>query len=55
MITSTDGLVTIVGGKLTTYRRMAEDALDAALARTAVGAGPCRTARLPLVGRGERG
>jgi glycerol-3-phosphate dehydrogenase len=50
VITSTDGLVTIVGGKLTTYRRMAEDALDAALTRADVVAGPCRTARLPLVG-----
>ena len=27
--------MTVVGGKLTTYRRMAEDAVDAALARTA--------------------
>ena len=50
VITSPDGLVTIVGGKLTTYRRMAEDALDAALSRAEVSAGPCRTTRLPLVG-----
>ncbi|WP_116043361.1 glycerol-3-phosphate dehydrogenase/oxidase [Amycolatopsis palatopharyngis] len=50
VITAPDGLVTIVGGKLTTYRRMAQDALDAALAARAAEAAPCRTARLPLVG-----
>jgi glycerol-3-phosphate dehydrogenase len=31
VIVSDDGLVTITGGKLTTYRRMARDAVDAAL------------------------
>ena len=31
VITSPDGIVTIVGGKLTTYRRMAQDVLDTAL------------------------
>ncbi len=48
-----DGPVTIVGGKLTTYRRMAEDAVDAALRQPGLAArpaGPCRTMRLPLVG-----
>lgn len=48
--TSPDGVVTVVGGKLTTYRRMAEDAVDAAVAGAGLAAGPCRTARLPLVG-----
>jgi glycerol-3-phosphate dehydrogenase len=44
------GVVTVVGGKLTTYRRMAEDAVDRVTDR------PCRTARLPLVGaRGDAG
>ncbi|MEV0592305.1 glycerol-3-phosphate dehydrogenase/oxidase [Nonomuraea cavernae] len=43
-------LVTVVGGKLTTYRRMARDAVDRALSVTDIPAGPCRTARLPLVG-----
>ena len=54
VLTAPDRLVTVVGGKLTTYRRMAEDALDAALAasgRTA--AGPCRTRSLALVGAAE--
>ncbi|NJC72091.1 glycerol-3-phosphate dehydrogenase/oxidase [Planosporangium thailandense] len=50
--TSADGLVTVVGGKLTTYRRMARDAVDAAVAVGRLRAGPCRTARLPLVGAG---
>ena len=45
-----DGLVTVVGGKLTTYRRMAEDALDAALRSAGLPARPCVTDRLPLVG-----
>jgi glycerol-3-phosphate dehydrogenase len=45
--------VTIVGGKLTTYRRMAQDAVDAIGARANVEAGPCVTQRLPLVGVGE--
>ncbi|RJO69842.1 glycerol-3-phosphate dehydrogenase/oxidase [Nocardia panacis] len=47
---SPSGIITIVGGKLTTYRRMAEDAIDAAVARVGIAAGPCRTRRLPLVG-----
>ncbi|MFE0458405.1 glycerol-3-phosphate dehydrogenase/oxidase [Kitasatospora sp. NPDC058965] len=50
VLTDPSGVVTVVGGKLTTYRRMAEDALDAALARTPLPAAPCRTRRLPLVG-----
>ncbi|MGH3344645.1 MAG: glycerol-3-phosphate dehydrogenase/oxidase, partial [Carbonactinosporaceae bacterium] len=45
-----DGVVTVVGGKLTTYRRMAEHALDAALAGAGLRAGPCVTHRLSLVG-----
>jgi glycerol-3-phosphate dehydrogenase len=52
VITAPDGLVTVVGGKLTTYRRMAQDALDAALTASGASAGPCVTARLPLVGAG---
>ncbi|WP_433522490.1 glycerol-3-phosphate dehydrogenase/oxidase [Nocardia pseudovaccinii] len=47
---SPTGVVTIVGGKLTTYRRMAEDAVDAAIAHGNLTPGPCRTKRLPLVG-----
>lgn len=43
------GLTTVVGGKYTTYRRMAEDAVDAAIAPLGI-ATPSRTATLPLVG-----
>lgn len=55
VLTSPEGVITVVGGKLTTYRRMAEDAVDAAVARPALtSAGPCRTKRLPLVGAASR-
>ena len=37
-------IISVVGGKLTTYRRMAEDAVDVVTER------PCRTRDLPLVG-----
>jgi glycerol-3-phosphate dehydrogenase len=48
------GVVTVVGGKLTTYRRMAEDAVDAAVATSGLRAGPCRTRTTPLVGAAPR-
>jgi glycerol-3-phosphate dehydrogenase len=38
------GALAVVGGKLTTYRRMAQDVVDRLTGR------PCRTHRLPLVG-----
>ncbi len=44
------GVVTVVGGKLTTYRRMAQDAVDRAVALRGLSAGRCRTHRLALVG-----
>lgn len=50
VLRSETGVVTIVGGKLTTYRRMAQDAVDA----LSEPAGPCRTASLPLVGAASR-
>ncbi len=50
VLTSPTGVLTVVGGKLTTYRRMAEDAVDAvALTRA-----PCRTRALPLLGAASR-
>ncbi|WP_261559211.1 glycerol-3-phosphate dehydrogenase/oxidase [Frankia tisae] len=52
--TDRGGLVTVVGGKLTTYRRMAADAVDAAVAAGELPAGPCRTRRLGLVGAAPR-
>lgn len=52
VLVSETGVVTVVGGKLTTYRRMAEDAVDKALGLRAITAGPCRTRKLPLLGAG---
>ncbi len=52
--TDRGGLVTVVGGKLTTYRRMAADAVDAAVVAGELSAGPCRTRRLGLVGAAPR-
>lgn len=49
------GMVTVVGGKLTTYRRMAQDAVDVVAARPGVAAGPCVTATLPAIGAGPAG
>jgi glycerol-3-phosphate dehydrogenase len=54
VLTSSTGVITVVGGKLTTYRRMAEDAVDAAVAAAALEAGPCRTRELPLLGAAPR-
>jgi glycerol-3-phosphate dehydrogenase len=54
VIIAPDGLVTVVGGKLTTYRRMAQDAVDTALDRAKLAAPGCRTTRLPLVGATSR-
>ena len=54
VITGPDGVITVVGGKLTTYRRMAEDAVDAALRAVAMPADRCATERLPLVGAAPR-
>jgi glycerol-3-phosphate dehydrogenase len=54
VLTSPTGVVSVVGGKLTTYRRMAEDAVDVAVARRGLPAGPCRTRLLPLVGAAPR-
>ncbi len=44
------GLVTIAGGKLTTYRVMAQDAVDFALGEAEAKARPSQTKRTPLMG-----
>jgi glycerol-3-phosphate dehydrogenase len=48
--TPSPGLVVVSGGKYTTYRVMASDAVDAALADTGLAAGPAVTERVPLPG-----
>jgi len=50
LVDETTGAVTVVGGKLTTYRRMAQDAVDVIAARPGVAAGPCVTTRTPAIG-----
>ncbi|TSE00006.1 glycerol-3-phosphate dehydrogenase/oxidase [Skermania sp. ID1734] len=50
---SDNGLITVVGGKLTTYRQMAEEAVDAAVAHGSLIAQPCRSRDLPLAGAGS--
>ncbi|MGY1741223.1 MULTISPECIES: glycerol-3-phosphate dehydrogenase/oxidase [unclassified Blastococcus] len=47
-------VLTVVGGKLTTYRAMAEETVDAVVARLGRGAVRSVTARLPLVGAAPR-
>jgi glycerol-3-phosphate dehydrogenase len=47
---SRSGIVTIAGGKWTTYRKMAQDAVDAAARSAGLRALPVRTASLPLHG-----
>jgi glycerol-3-phosphate dehydrogenase len=46
-----DGVLVLVGGKLTTYRRMAQDAVDAVAERLDV-TRPCITTTVALVGAG---
>ena len=48
--TSKRGLVTITGGKWTTYRKMAEDCVDRLVSQSGLQAGPSRTKTLPIHG-----
>ncbi len=48
--TSASGVVTVTGGKLTTYRRMAVDAVDVAVGLLPGKVGPSRTRHLRLAG-----
>ena len=54
IVVSASGLVTINGGKWTTYRKMAEEAVDTAERAGGLGHRPSRTADLPLE-RSEEG
>ncbi len=47
------GLTVVTGGKFTTYRIMAREAIDAATRASAEGAPPSRTAELPLLGSSD--
>jgi glycerol-3-phosphate dehydrogenase len=50
VIESPSGAISVVGGKLTEYRHMAEDVLDRCVRSRRLTAGACRTRNLPLVG-----
>jgi glycerol-3-phosphate dehydrogenase len=50
VVESPSGLISVVGGKLTEYRYMAEDVLDRAVTLRGLTASGCRTRNLPLVG-----
>jgi glycerol-3-phosphate dehydrogenase len=50
---SRGGLLTITGGKWTTYRRMAEDAINQAIRHGLLPSRPCRTEQLRLHGAPE--
>ncbi|MCV7168345.1 glycerol-3-phosphate dehydrogenase/oxidase [Mycobacterium manitobense] len=50
VVESGDGVLSVVGGKLTEYRYMAQDVLDRAVVLRRLAAIPCRTRNLPLVG-----
>ena len=47
---SDSGLLTITGGKWTTYRHMAQDAVDRAIQLASLSPSPCLTADLPIPG-----
>jgi glycerol-3-phosphate dehydrogenase len=56
VLVSRSGLVTVTGGKWTTYRAMAEDVLDKCVQSQLLrGIAASTTAELPLVGAGKRG
>jgi glycerol-3-phosphate dehydrogenase len=50
IVVSESGLVTVTGGKWTTYRRMAEDTVNTAIARGKLAGRSCVTENLPIHG-----
>ncbi|MDQ1540032.1 MAG: glycerol-3-phosphate dehydrogenase [Actinomycetota bacterium] len=50
VVESPAGLISVIGGKLTEYRYMAQDVLDRAVTLRGLTATACRTRNLPLVG-----
>ncbi|WP_018599428.1 glycerol-3-phosphate dehydrogenase/oxidase [Mycobacterium sp. 155] len=50
VVESPSGVLSVIGGKLTEYRYMAQDVLDRAVALRGLPATACRTRNLPLVG-----
>lgn len=50
VVESASGVISVIGGKLTEYRYMAQDVLDRAIGLRHLDAGKCRTRDLPLIG-----
>lgn len=50
VIESASGVISVIGGKLTEYRYMAQDVLDHAVKLRHLAAGKCQTRNLPLIG-----
>ncbi|HEY3994686.1 MAG TPA: glycerol-3-phosphate dehydrogenase/oxidase [Mycobacterium sp.] len=50
VIESASGVISVIGGKLTEYRYMAQDVLDHAVKLRQLPAGKCQTRDLPLIG-----
>lgn len=50
ILESRTGTISVVGGKLTVYRKMAQDAVDFAITNRGLPAVQCRTRDLPLIG-----
>ncbi|MCE9618296.1 MAG: glycerol-3-phosphate dehydrogenase/oxidase [Planctomycetes bacterium] len=50
VLTSASGMVSVMGGKWTTYRKMAEDTVDAAILSGSLPSAPCRTEALLVHG-----
>jgi glycerol-3-phosphate dehydrogenase len=50
VVEAPSGVISVIGGKLTEYRYMAEDVVDRAIELRHLHAGKCRTRDLPLVG-----
>ncbi|SAL61281.1 FAD dependent oxidoreductase [Caballeronia cordobensis] len=50
IVTNATGMITVTGGKWTTYRLMAQQVVDLAVSNGLLSAAPCRTASLPLHG-----
>jgi glycerol-3-phosphate dehydrogenase len=53
ILVADSGLITITGGKWTTYRRMAEDTVNTAIQRAGLVEKPCVTASLPIHGASD--
>jgi len=50
VVESASGVISVIGGKLTEYRYMAQDVLDRAISLRQLHAAKCRTHNLPLIG-----